>query len=81
MRPPAGWPAPRLPAVATDPAAAPVFVHRQAFPHLAGRDVAVDCRRRLGLRHFVSDLPPDFGLRASLGRLSRTQRHRGGETS
>jgi hypothetical protein len=48
---------------------APVFVHRLALPHLAGRDVAVDCRRRLGLRRFVSDLPPDFGLRASLGRL------------
>jgi len=54
--------------VTTDPPA-PVFVHRGALPHLAGRDVAIDCRRRLGLRRFVSDLPPDFGLRASLGRL------------
>jgi hypothetical protein len=54
--------------VAADPPA-PVFVHRGALPHLAGRTVAVDCRRTLGLRRFVSDLPPDFGLRASLGRL------------
>jgi hypothetical protein len=54
--------------VATEPTA-PVFIHRGALPHLAGRDVAVDCRRLLGLRRFVSDLPPDFGLRASLGRL------------
>jgi hypothetical protein len=55
--------------VATEPPA-PVFIHRRALPHFAGRDVAVDCRRRLGLRRFVSDLPPDFGLRASLGRLA-----------
>jgi hypothetical protein len=48
---------------------APVYAHRHAAVHLAGRDVAVDCRRLLGLRHFESDLPPDFGLRASLGRL------------
>ena len=54
--------------VATDPPA-PVFIHSGVLPHLAGRDVAVDCRHRLGLRRFVSDLPPDFGLRASLGRL------------
>jgi hypothetical protein len=47
----------------------PVFVHRMAAPHLAGRDVVVDCRRRLGMRHFSSDLPADFGLRAALGRL------------
>jgi hypothetical protein len=46
-----------------------VLVHEQAFPHLAGRAVVVDCRSRLGIRHFVTDLPADFGLRASLGRL------------
>jgi hypothetical protein len=48
---------------------APVYAHRHAAVHLAGREVAVDCRRRLGRRRFASDLPPDFGLRASLGRL------------
>jgi hypothetical protein len=46
-----------------------VYVHRMAVPHLAGRDVVIDCRRRLGMRHFSSDLPPDFGLRAVFGRL------------
>ena len=55
------------PAEAEPPAA--VFVHRLAAPHIAGRDVVVDCRRRLGMRRFSSDLPPDFGLRAVLGRL------------
>ncbi len=45
-----------------------VFAHRMAVPHLAGRDVTVDCRRTLGMRRFSSDLPPDFGLRAVLGR-------------
>ena len=48
---------------------APVFAHRFAYPHLVGRDVAVDCRRTLGIRHFTSNLPADFGLRASLGRV------------
>jgi hypothetical protein len=47
----------------------PVYAHRYAYPHLAERDVTVDCHRLLGMRRFVSDLPPDFGLRASLGRL------------
>ena len=47
---------------------APVYAHRMAYPHLVDRDVTIDCRRRAGMRRFVSDLPPDFGLRASLGR-------------
>ena len=47
----------------------PVYAHRMAYPHLAHREVTIDCGRRVGFRHFVSDLPPDFGLRASLGRL------------
>ena len=46
-----------------------VYAHRMALPHLAGRDIAVDCRRTLGVRRFRSDLPSDFGLRAVLGRL------------
>jgi hypothetical protein len=46
----------------------PVFAHRMAAPHLARRDVNVDCRRTLGVRRFRSDLPPDFGLRAVFGR-------------
>ena len=47
----------------------PVYAHRMAYPHLAARSVTIDCHRILGLRRFVSDLPTDFGLRASLGRL------------
>jgi hypothetical protein len=50
-------------------ASAAVYAHWLAYPHLAGRDVAVDCRRTFGMRRFTSDLPADFGLRASLGRL------------
>ena len=46
----------------------PVFVHRRVYPMLAGRDIEVDCRRRLGIRWFSSSLPPDLGLRASFGR-------------
>ena len=46
----------------------PVFANRHAYAHLAGHDIEVDCRRRLGLRHFISSLPPDFGLRSVLGR-------------
>jgi hypothetical protein len=45
-----------------------VYAHRMALPHLARRDVTIDCRRTLGLRRFRSDLPPDFGLRSVLGR-------------
>jgi hypothetical protein len=47
----------------------PVFAHARAYSHLAGRQLTIDCRRRLGMRFFTSDLPPDFGLRAVLGRL------------
>jgi hypothetical protein len=47
----------------------PVFANRSAYPHLAGHDIEVDCRRRLRLRHFTSSLPPDFGLRSVFGRL------------
>jgi hypothetical protein len=45
-----------------------VFAHRRAYPMLVGRDVEVDCRRRLGVRSFSSSLPPDLGLRTSFGR-------------
>jgi hypothetical protein len=45
-----------------------VFAHRQAYPMLVGRDIQVDCRRRLGVRSFSSPLPPDLGLRTSFGR-------------
>jgi hypothetical protein len=47
-----------------------VFAHRWAYPMLVGRDIEVDCRRRLGVRSFSSSLPPDLGLRASFGRES-----------
>jgi hypothetical protein len=46
-----------------------VFAHRMAVPHLARREVTIDCRRTLGVRRFRSDLPTDFGLRAVLGRV------------
>jgi hypothetical protein len=45
-----------------------VFAHRRAYPMLVGRDIEVDCRRRLGVRSFSSSLPPDLGLRISFGR-------------
>jgi hypothetical protein len=45
-----------------------VFAHRRAYPMLVGRDIEVDCRRRLGVRWFSSSLPPDLGLRTSFGR-------------
>jgi hypothetical protein len=48
---------------------APVYAHRRAYSHLAGIPLTIDCRRRLGLRHFKSNLPSDFGLRAIFGRL------------
>ena len=49
-----------------------VFAHRMAVPHLARRDVTIDCRRTLGVRRFRSDLPDDFGLRAALGQTEPT---------
>jgi hypothetical protein len=52
---------------------APVFAHRMAVPHLARREVTVDCRRTLGMRRFRSDLPPDFGLRAVFGRAGESR--------
>jgi hypothetical protein len=51
-----------------------VFAHRRAYPMLVGRDIEVDCHRRLGVRSFSSSLPPDLGLRASFGRESRGDR-------
>jgi hypothetical protein len=53
----------------SDPEEPPVFAHRRAYVHLADRPLTIDCKRRLGLRRFTSDLPPDFGLRAVFGRL------------
>ena len=47
----------------------PVYAARAIFPHLAGRGVRIDARRTLGLRRFTSDLPGDFGLRATMGRI------------
>jgi hypothetical protein len=49
-----------------------VYAHRLAVPHLARRDLTIDCRRKLGMRRFRSDLPPDFGLRAVFGRAEPT---------
>jgi hypothetical protein len=48
---------------------APVFAHRRAYAQLADRQLTVDCRRRFGRRWFTSNLPADFGLRATFGRL------------
>jgi hypothetical protein len=45
-----------------------MFAHRRAYPMLVGRDIEVDCRRRLGVRSFYSSLPRELGLRASFGR-------------
>lgn len=47
----------------------PIYAARTIFPHLAGREVELDVRKVLGFRHFTSDLPKDFGLRAVMGRL------------
>jgi hypothetical protein len=49
-----------------DPAV-PVYAHRHAYPHLAGRRIEIDCRRLLRIRLFTSNLPNDLGLRASMG--------------
>ena len=45
-----------------------VVAHRRVYPLLAGYRIAIDCRRRFGMRTFSSSLPADLGLRASFGR-------------
>ena len=52
----------------------PVYTARAIFPHLAGREVSLDGRKLLGMRHFTTDLPGDFGLRAVMGRLPEPTR-------
>jgi hypothetical protein len=52
----------------------PVYAARAIFPHLAGREVALDARKSLGVRRFTSNLPGDFGLRAVMGRLPEPER-------
>jgi hypothetical protein len=52
----------------------PIYAARAIFPHLAGRAVVLDARKRLGLRHFISNLPGDFGLRAVMGRLPEPEK-------
>lgn len=47
-----------------------VYVHPTAWVHLAELDVTVDCKRYGPLRRFTTDLPPDAGLRACMGRLN-----------
>ena len=54
-----------------------VFAHRRSYPMLVGRDIEVDCRRRLGVRSFFSSLPPDLGLRTSFGRETAGGRREG----
>ena len=56
-----------------------IVVHERAYPHLIGQDILVDCRLLFGIRNFTTDLPADFGLRASLGRLPG-HIHPGGDT-
>jgi hypothetical protein len=45
-----------------------VLAHRRVYPMLVGRDIEVDCPRRLGFRWFSSSLSPDLRLRTSFGR-------------
>jgi hypothetical protein len=60
--------APRLRRL-SGPCELPVFAHERAYVHLVDRPVRIDCKRWLGMRFFTSNLPPDFGLRAVMGRL------------
>jgi len=53
----------------------PIYAARAIFPHLAGHEIRLDARKTFGVRHFSSDLPGDFGLRAVMGYLpDRTAR-------
>jgi|SRR5215212_5595100 len=51
-----------------------IYAAHAIFPHLAGREVVVDARTTLGIRRFTSDLPGDFGLRATMGRLPEPEK-------
>ncbi len=64
-------PARRLPRGArrADAADDRVFAHPLALHQMHGRDVTIDCRFLGRWRRFRTDLPPDAGLRACLGRL------------
>jgi hypothetical protein len=46
-----------------------VYVHPTAWAHLVDLDVAIDCRTYGRWRRFTTNLPPDAGLRACMGRL------------
>lgn len=46
-----------------------VYVHPTAWAHLAELDVDIDCRMFGRWRRFTTNLPPDAGLRACMGRL------------
>jgi hypothetical protein len=63
----------RLP-VRGHPTRAVVVAHELAYPHLAARDISIDCRRVLGVRHFASDLAADFGISTAFGREARLLR-------
>ncbi len=52
--------------VAAEPAGS-VLAHPLAAVQVAGREVVVDCRTRLGLRHFSSDLPAGHASLAAPG--------------
>jgi len=45
-----------------------VFAHPSAWVHLIDQPVTIDCRPLWRWRRFISDLPPDAGLRCCLGR-------------
>jgi hypothetical protein len=46
-----------------------VYVHPTAWAHLAELNVAIDCKTYWRWRRFTTNLPPDAGLRACMGRL------------
>jgi hypothetical protein len=71
----AGSPGRRFRPMDSDPPDA-VVAHERAYQHLAGQDIAVDSWSVLGVRTFTTNLPADFGLRASLGRLPQHGRAR-----
>lgn len=56
---------------------APIYAARAIFQHLSGREVVLDARKTLGIRHFTSNLLADFGMRAVFGRLPEPDQHVG----